>query len=93
MIKAKKGKVMCKGVMIDVLAEYTLVTRAIIEVLEEDGCPRELAVKVVSEAHRVGTMTEQEVAEEVKAKVSETMMRIANAMCGSDEESEDAENE
>jgi hypothetical protein len=91
MIKAKKGKVMCKGVMSDVLAEYTFVTRAIIEILEDDGCPRELAVKAVAEAHRVGTMTKQELDEEIKAKVAETMMRIANAMNGNNEEEGEAD--
>lgn len=86
MIKAKKGKVVCKGVMSDCLTEYTFITRAIIEILEEDGCPRELAVEAVSEAHRVGTMTRQELDAEIKAKAAKVMMDIATRMCGNSEE-------
>lgn len=86
MIKAKKGKVVCKGCMSDCLTEYMFITRAIIEILEEDGCPRERAVKAVAEAHRVGTLTKQEIDEELKAKVAKNMMDIATRMCGNSEE-------
>lgn len=92
MIKAKKGKVMCKGVMSDVLVEYAYVTRAIIKGLEDD-MPREDAARAVAEAHRVGTLTKEEMAEEVKAKVTETTMKIANAMNGNNEEKGESDND
>ena len=92
MIKAKKGKVVCKGVMSECLTEYTFITRAIIESLEEYGCPREIAVEAVAEAHRVGTLTRQELDEEIKAKAAKVMLAIATRMCGKSEEGEE-ENE
>lgn len=92
MIKVKKGKVMCKGVMGDVLTEYASVTRAIIKALEDD-MPREDAARAVAEAHRIGTLTKEEAVEEAKAKVAEMMMKIANAMNGNNEEEGEGEND
>ena len=91
MIKANKGKVKLNGSIGDLLTEYTFATRALIEALAEDGFPREVALDAVAEAYRVGTLTEQEVAEEAMKKAAKTMMEISNRMLGNKEESEETE--
>jgi hypothetical protein len=49
-------------------------------------------VNAVAEAHRVGTLTRQELDEEIKAEAAKVMMDIATRMCGNREEGEE-ENE
>ena len=91
MIKANKKEVKLKGFGPDLLDEYAKVTRSLIATFQEQGISKEFALDMVAEAHRVGTLTEQELEEETRKIVGKIMMDIANSMCGNSEESEETE--
>lgn len=70
MIKAKKGNIKFNGLSVELMAEYTGITRGLIQALiEKRGCTREEAVEAVAEAHRIGSMTKEEINKELSEKL------------------------
>ena len=80
MIKASKRKVVAKGSGVELMKEYAHITRSLIDAIAESGAPREVALQMVAEAHRIGSLTEQEVNEEVSEAMRKCLMKAANAL-------------
>ena len=60
MIKVEKGKVEIKGMLLDLMADYTLITRKLIDLIPGD------AEGILKEAVRVGMLSEEEVSKEAE---------------------------
>ena len=76
MIKSNKRRTMAKGNGKVLLVDYANITRSLIDAFVESGVSREAALKMVAEAHRVGTLTEQEVDNEVKDAMKTHLMEL-----------------
>ena len=85
MIKANKRRTVAKGSGMELMKDYANITRSLIDAIVESGASREAALKMVAEAHRVGTLTEQEACEEAAEIVRKRLMESANAL-GKDNE-------
>ena len=75
MIKVKDNKVTVKGLAPDLLADYTLITRSLVDALQRTNLTKEDAEKMVAEAHRIGCMTEEELDLELKEKLWKILER------------------
>lgn len=60
MIKVEKGKVEIKGMLLDLMADYTLITKKLKDLIPGN------AEGVLKEAFRVGMLSEEEVSKEVE---------------------------
>ena len=91
MIRTRKGKTKVKGKINEILADYAVITRSVIEMLVGCGFTREDAKREVAEAHRMGGLTEQEFIDEQMETVRETMMNIVAKMSDKNEDGGEAD--
>ena len=91
MIKTKKGRVKLRGTIGEIFADYAVITKSVIKMLVGDGIAREDAVKDVSEAHRIGTLTDEEFIDEQMESVKKAMMDIVAKMSDEKEDGGEAD--
>lgn len=91
MIKTTKGKIKLKGKLCDILADYSVITKNLIEALVENGATREDAVKDVAKAHRLGSLTEQEFIDENMEHVRKILMDVVSKMSDEKEDGGEAD--
>lgn len=77
MLKVKGRKTIIKGDVTAVGAEYAHLTNQLVKGFESEGIPREIALKMVDRAYRLGLKTKEEVDEELKRLV-EKMSKCLN---------------
>ena len=70
MLKTKNGKTKMKGYVGDLLADYSLITKKMMDMLEAQ-IGREKAVAILDDAYGFGKMTK----EELVARVIETLTK------------------
>ena len=91
MIKTNKGKTTAKGMVVELMADYTTITKALIGAIEEDGATREEAVGMVAEAHKLGTLTREEFDELNRELAKKILMGIVANLGGDDEDGGEAD--
>ena len=75
MIKVEKGKFEVKGTIVDLLFEYSAITKKLKELFPED------AEKTLREAFRIGMLSEEELHEEFK----NALFNLLDRLLGKDE--------
>lgn len=80
MIKAKNDNVKLKGNAPELLTEYTLITKSLIDAIMNSEGDENFAREVVAEAYRHGTMPEEEVKKEIEKKVAMILSDIVSKL-------------
>lgn len=93
MIKSKDGKGTMKGRPITLLAEYSSITKGLVEALVQNGVTEEEAREMVRHAHRLGLMTDEDIKKEAAEKIGNLLKRVADKIQKSLEEEEVKDNE
>lgn len=90
MIKSKDGKGTIKGRPTTLLADYSSITKGLVEALVQNGVTEEEAREMVRYAHRIGLMTDEEIKKEV---VEKTRMFLKDLVDKMNKECEEETNE
>ena len=71
MIKAKNGKLTANGHPMELINEYTAITKAMVELLEEDGILKENIREILTNIVEINFWTEEEKIEKIKQLMKE----------------------
>ena len=88
MIKTKDGKGTMKGHPTTLLADYSSITKGLVNALVQNGIPEECTKEMVKNAHRLGLMTDEEVKKEAAEKIGNLLKRVADKIQKEYEEEE-----
>lgn len=80
MIKAKKGKLEVKGNPMELLNEYRVITKAMVNMLEGEGFEKEQIKEQLTSIVEVQFMTEEEKAQKIQELINETFSDIAELL-------------
>ena len=75
MITCERGRSRLSGTVTGLLSEYAVITRHILEMLEEDR-PRESAEKILKETFELAFMSEEEMKEKKEELLGELLKKI-----------------
>lgn len=95
MIRAKKGKLILNGQPMELINEYRVITKAMIEMLESEGLRKEQIKENLLEIVNVQFMTEEEKQEKLAELTKELFGDVAELLDKffNKEEKEGADNE
>lgn len=88
MIKSKDGKGTMKGRPTTLLADYSSITKCLVEALVRNGVTEEEAREMVRYAHRLGLMTDEDIKKEAAEKTRILLNGLADKIQKSLEEEE-----
>lgn len=73
MIKAKKGKLVVNGHPMELLNEYKVITKQMVEMLEDEGITKENIKKIMTDIVEEEFMTEEERREKFERLMKEAL--------------------
>lgn len=89
MIKTKNGKVDLKGIGPELLADYSTITKPLIEAIGKFEGSEEFGRQAVEHAYKLGTMSEEEIRKEAKEKVAKLLSELVEKLNEDKEEKAD----